>query len=117
LLAILTPEEEERFLPDMVGLRQLAPGFRLLDPTGLGPVDFARELAATDPEVILACWATPPLPTEVPPRLRYVCYLAGSVRRLVTRAQLERGLLVTNWGNSISRIVAECALFHTISCL
>jgi phosphoglycerate dehydrogenase-like enzyme len=80
-------------------------------------VDFARELAATDPEVILACWATPPLPTEVPPRLRYVCYLAGSVRRLVTRAQLERGLLVTNWGNSISRIVAECALFHTISCL
>ena len=65
----------------------------------------------------MACWKTPPLPATLPPRLRYVCYLCGSVRRLVSRAQLERGLLVTNWGGSISRIVAEWALFHILSCL
>jgi phosphoglycerate dehydrogenase-like enzyme len=39
------------------------------------------------------------------------------VKRLVTRAHLERGLLVTNWGGSISRTVAECALFHILACL
>ena len=52
-----------------------------------------------------------------PPRLRYVCYLCGSIRPLVSREQIERGLLVTNWGGSISRIVAEWALFHILACL
>jgi len=35
----------------------------------------------------------------------------------VTRAHLERGLLVTNWGGSISRVVAECALMMTLAAL
>ncbi len=119
LLAVLTPDEQAKFLPApaLAEVRALAPEFRLLDPTGLTPADFARELAAADPEVVLACWRTPSLPEKLPPRLRYVCYLTGGVRKLVTRGQLERGLLLTNWGSSISRTVAECALFHTLACL
>jgi len=119
LLVVATPEEREKFLPESVlaELRALATEFRLIDPTDLTAESFARELAATNPEVLVTCWRTPPLPTALPPRLRYVCYLAGSVKNLVTRAQLERGLLLTNWGGSISRTVAECALFHTLACL
>jgi phosphoglycerate dehydrogenase-like enzyme len=119
LLAVATPDERAKFLPESVlaELRTLAAEFRLLDPSGLSADAFAREITAANPEIILACWATPPLPAALPPRLRYVCYLTGSVKKLVTRAQLERGLLLTNWGGAISRTVAECALFHTLACL
>lgn len=119
LLAVLTPDEQRKFFPPALfdELRALAPEFRVIDPTGLDAAAFGREVAAANPEVIVACWATPSLPATLPPRLRYVCYLTGSVKRLATRAQLERGLQLTNWGHAISRIVAECALFHTLCCL
>ncbi len=119
LLAVLTPEEQAKFFSEAMfaELRAVAPEFRLLDPTGLTAEAFARELTATDPEVLVICWRTPAPLVTFPPRLRYVCYLAGSVKHLVTRMQLERGLLLTNWGNSISRTVAECAFFHTLACL
>jgi phosphoglycerate dehydrogenase-like enzyme len=119
LLAVLTPAEVREFLPEPLfgHLRDLASEFRLVDPTRLGEAAFVRELAATNPEILLGCWKTPLLPGVLPPRLRYVCHITGSVKRLVTRAHLERGLLVTNWGGSISRTVAECALFHILACL
>ncbi len=119
LLAAVAPAELNEFFPEPLQreLQALFPGHRPLDPTALDAVAFARELAAADPEVLLAGWKTPALPAVLPPRLRYVCYLAGSVKRLVTPAHLERGLLVTNWGDSISRTVAEAALFHILACL
>jgi phosphoglycerate dehydrogenase-like enzyme len=119
LLVVATPEEQARFLPAplFAELKSLAPEFHLLDPTGLTAEAFARAVTVANPEVMLTGWQTPALPAVLPPRLRYVCYLTGSVKRLVTRAQLERGLLLTNWGDSISRTVAECALFHTLACL
>lgn len=119
LLAVLTPREKENFLPDPLfsEIESLADEFRLIDPTGMSPETFVAEVAATNPDVLLGCWQMLPLPTELPPKLRYLCYLTGSVQRLVTRKQLEEGFLVTNWGSAISRTVAECALFHTLACL
>ena len=119
LLAVLTPSEQREFLPEPLfsQLRALAPVFHLLDPTGLTPADLARALATHDPEVLVACWKTPSLPAVLPPRLRYVCYITGSVKSLLTRDHLTGGLLVTNWGGSISRTVAEAALFHILACL
>ena len=119
LLAVLTPTELREFLPEplLTQVRALAPEFRLIDPLAMNEAAFSRELAAINPEVLLGCWKTPLLPATLPPRLRYVCYITGSVKRLVTRAHLERGLVVTNWGGSISRTVAECALFHILACL
>lgn len=119
LLAVFSPFEQQHFLAGNVlaDLRALTDEFRLIDPTGLTPESFAAELAATNPAVLLNGWSSPPLPAELPPRLRYMCYMTGSVRRLITRAQLERGFLVTNWGSAISRTVAECALLHTLACL
>ncbi|MFZ5494667.1 MAG: hydroxyacid dehydrogenase [Verrucomicrobiota bacterium] len=119
LLAALARPELHEFLPEpLLGeVRALAGSFTHCDIEGLSARQFHEALAAANPEVLLACWKTPALPAELPPNLRYVCYLCGSVRRLVTRRHLEQGLLVTNWGGSISRIVAEWALFHILSCL
>jgi phosphoglycerate dehydrogenase-like enzyme len=119
LLAVLTPAEQEDFLPGplFAEARGIAADFRLLNPDKMSEADFHRELAAANPEILLACWKTPLLPSPLPPRLRYICYLAGSPKKIITRAQIEGGLLVTNWGNSISRVVAECALLHILSCL
>jgi phosphoglycerate dehydrogenase-like enzyme len=119
VLALLTTEEVAHFLPEpmLAELRALCPGLHIRDPRTLAPGEYPRLLEEINPAVLLACWKTPRLPDEPPSRLRYICYLAGSVKSLVTRAHLERGLLVTNWGGSISRIVAEWALFHILSCL
>lgn len=119
LLAALTPQEVAEFLPGPLEteLRSLPAAFIGFDPLVASAEEFHRALAGANPEVLVTCWKTPPLPETLPPNLRYVCHLAGSIRRLVTRAHIERGLLVTNWGGSISRIVAEWALFHTLSCL
>jgi phosphoglycerate dehydrogenase-like enzyme len=119
LLAILSPDERGKFFSADAWreLESIATTFRVLDPTGRDAAALHREIAAIDPEILLAGWQTPSLPAVLPPRLRYVCYLTGSVRRLVTRGQIERGLVITNWGSAISRIVAECALFHTLACL
>jgi phosphoglycerate dehydrogenase-like enzyme len=107
------------FFPDPLWteVRLLATEFRHVDPTAISAEEIAREFQALDPEALIACWKTPPLPAVVPPRLRYVCYLTGSVRRLVSAAHLQRGLLLSNWGESISRVVAEGALFHVLACL
>lgn len=119
VLALLTAEEVRDFLPEPMWseLRALGDGFRHQDPLALDAAQTEQLLRELDPEVIVAAWKTRPLPQPLPPRLRYVCYLCGSVKKLVTRAQLEQGLLLTNWGGSISRIVAEWALFHVLCCL
>jgi phosphoglycerate dehydrogenase-like enzyme len=119
LLAVLTPTETREFLPEpLLGqVRALTSEFRLIDPTGMSEAKFEAELAAINPDVILGCWKTPTLPEKLPTRLRYVCYVTGSVKKLISRSHLERGLLVTNWGGSISRTVAEAALFHILACL
>lgn len=118
-LAALTAEELRDFLPAplLEEARALTASLTHWDTAGRTAAEFEAVLIAADPEVLLACWKTPPLPAVLPPRLRYVCYLCGSVRRLVTREQIERGLVVTNWGGSISRVVAEWALFHILACL
>jgi len=119
ILALITPEEFRDFLPGPLGaeLRGLGGQFHEHDPVPLDPAATEKLLADLNPEVLVAAWKTRPLPAALPPRLRYVCYLCGSVKKLVTRAQLEHGLVVTNWGGSISRIVAEWALFHVLCCL
>ncbi|SDS30799.1 hydroxyacid dehydrogenase [Opitutus sp. GAS368] len=119
LLAALCVQEIAEFLPEPLWgrLRALPGRFAHVDPASLSAAEFHRLLAAANPEVLVTCWKTPPLPERLPPNLRYVCHLAGSVKKLVTREQVAAGLIVSNWGGSISRIVAEWALFHILSCL
>jgi len=119
ILAMLTPLERRHFLPPEHEhtLNGLSEHIVIVDPTDLTPAQWNDLLHEHDPEVLIACWKTPPLPAKLPPSLRYLCYLAGSIKHLVTPAHLDQGLIVTNWGGSISRIVAEWTLFHILSCL
>jgi phosphoglycerate dehydrogenase-like enzyme len=118
-LAVLTPAERNGFLPEPLWseLEALTSRLQVVDGSAMSTEDLHRELAAFGPEVLITCWKTPPLPAELPGQLRYVCHLAGSVKHIVSRAHLDRGLLVTNWGSSISRVVAEGALLHILACL
>lgn len=66
-----------------------------------------------DPEVVISCWQTPGFSDDYassPNSLRYVCHLAGSVRNRVPRAMIERGVLISNWGNMVGHSVAEHAV-------
>ncbi|MGJ8654616.1 MAG: hydroxyacid dehydrogenase [Opitutaceae bacterium] len=71
-------------------------------------------LEEVKPEVLVSCWKTPTLPEDPAhpglSELKYLCHLGGSVRKLVPRSLIESGLVVTNWGSCISRVVAECGL-------
>lgn len=119
ILAALTAQEMQEFLPDplLPKVRGLTPRFAHLDTGLLDPTEFHHRLADANPDILLTCWKTPPLPAQLPPNLRYVCHLSGTVKKLFTRTHLAQGLIASNWGGSISRIVAEWALFHILSCL
>lgn len=81
--------------------------------------EWAQTLRDVDPDVILSGWSS----YRLPPghfgvsgnRLRYICHLTGQVRSKVDREELERGLIVTNWGNSIAPVVAEHALLLALA--
>lgn len=122
-LAALTPKEWADFFPDeqMEELRRLLPDFHSVNPVELSAAEWENLLGERQPEVLLSCWKTPSLPPSWPVGraggLRYVCHLSGSVRKLVPPGLIEDGLLVTNWGRSISRVVAECGLLLILGAL
>lgn len=123
LLAALNDHEWKDFLPDSLRreVQQLPYRFEKLPLPLQNCKKLPDYLLESGAEVLMSCWATPPLPEDLPVggegELRYVCHLAGSVKSLVPRSLIERGLKVTNWGGSVSRTVAECALLLILSAL
>jgi phosphoglycerate dehydrogenase-like enzyme len=121
LIAIID-SERQNFLPAPLidELLALLPTHRFTDPLALNADSWAALLAEFRPQLIITGRKTPMLPDDTAiggEGLRYVCHLAGSVKHLVRDAHLQRGLLVSNWGNSVSRVMAECGLFLTIAAL
>lgn len=122
-LIVLTAREQREFLPDTQFERLLAllPRHQIVDPLKLSAGEWPALLQEVRPEIIVSGWKTPPLPHDYPVGnmngLKYWCHLPGSVKKFVTEEHLAHGLRVSNWGNSISRVVAECGLFLTISAL
>lgn len=87
-------------------------------------LDATLEVAAiqqVNPEVLMTCWSTPPLPEKwllsAECNLRYVCHLTGSVRHFLPRSFIERGGRVTNWGDVPSIAVAEHAVLLALAAL
>ena len=119
LVLALAPQEIREFLPEpLIGrLLAMAETVHIVDPSIEMDATFPARLGFIQPDVLVACWRTPFLPYPPVASLRYVCYLAGSVRKLVSRAHLEDGLTVTNWSGSISRVVAEGTLSLVLNCL
>jgi len=123
VLSALNEHEKKDFFPEDLWsqLNKLPYRFEHLPLPLTNCKQLPDHLAETGAEVLISCWSTPPLPEDFPVggegRLNYVCHLAGSVKNLVPRKLIERGLKVTNWGGSISRTVSECALLLILSVL
>ncbi len=83
--------------------------------------EWERTLRNTRPEVLIVAWAVPALPTgyldEPDCPVRYICFLTGSVRRIAPRSFIERGGLITNWGDETAPMVAEHALLLLLAAL
>lgn len=122
-LICLNDIEMKTFLPDgrLEKAKSLMNTSRIVDPASLSSEDdWLKVLGEFNPEILMAGWKTPALPEnleEVAPRLKYVCYLPGSIRKLVPRSAIENGLMVTSWSSSISRTISECALLLVLSCM
>lgn len=110
ILLALNDEEMALFFPDGFDMPETD-----ITYCGIGcdPQAFENRLRQTDPELVVTSWSTPPFQDgwlDCLPSLRYVCHTSGSVRNLLPRSFLERGVIVTNWGNQVARCVAEHAL-------
>lgn len=102
-------------------LETLLPGFRRIHLPLTHPEDWAQLWREDPAEILVSAWQTPSLNGTITSAdlksLRYICYLAGSVRKLVPRELVEQGRIITNWGDSIAATVAECTLMLTLMAL
>jgi len=102
-------------------LEKLLPGYQRIPLPLAGLKDWEQLWRGSPADILISAWQTPSLnstlqPVDLKP-LRYVCHLAGTIRKLVPRELIEQGLVVTNWGGSISATVAECTLMLTLMAL
>mgnify|MGYP001304176581 FL=1 len=95
------------------GLNPLPHGAFWPGPGHTPPALLAETLSAVD--VLVTGWGTPPLaqleawhPDRLP--LRLVAHTAGTVKQILPRAALERGLVVTHANESLAEAVAEFTL-------
>ena len=116
-IVALSKRELALFMPGSLQsqLRELLPAAHWIDPLTT-PSDWNGLLAQANPEIVLSGWHTPSVSIDST-ALRYVCHIAGSVRRHVARGLLERGVQVSNWGEIVSETVAEGALSLTLAAL
>jgi phosphoglycerate dehydrogenase-like enzyme len=117
IFAHLGAAQRDVFLPPDIEeeMKALTDDYEWQEMPDCTDAEFNEELFRRNPEVLVGGWATPRLPHPLPSNLRYVLYVSGSVKNIVSRQHLEEGLVITNWGNSISRIVAEAALMHILN--
>lgn len=122
-LIVMTPFEIETFLVGgrLETLKELMAPCRVVDAESFAEDSWLELLKEANPRILVAGWKTPALPAttlkEIAPGLEYICYMPGSIRKLVPRELIEEGVLVTNWSSSISRTVAECALLLCLACM
>ncbi|MCX7590917.1 MAG: hydroxyacid dehydrogenase [Kiritimatiellae bacterium] len=82
--------------------------------------EYLRAVAEARAEIIMTGWGSPlltPAILDANPQVKYVVNLTGELKRYVHRKCLERGLLVTNWGDIPAPVVAEAALMMTLASL
>lgn len=122
-IVALSDAEVADFFPGSMWneLEALLPGYRRVRLPLANPAEWLQLWKESPAQILVSAWQTPPLNGPLHPdhlqKLRYVCYLAGSVRKLVPRDLVGRGVLVTNWGNSIAATVAECTLMLILMAL
>ncbi|NDV62264.1 hydroxyacid dehydrogenase [Puniceicoccales bacterium CK1056] len=120
---ILDPWEYSSFIPKHIlqKLEEISDDIHFAEASSFqGEDEWKAWLKEIRPEIILTGWMTPSLPEDCLkeiPELNYMCHLVGSVKGTVSDDLIAEGLIVTNWGHSISRTVAECGLMLAIGAL
>ena len=119
VMVALSAGRADEFFPRDLSKRlaDLAADVRLFHPEQNTAHQWKNELNGYRPNVLVSGWGTPAPPCWPEPELEYLCHLTGEIRHLVSRQLIERGLIVTNWGSSISRTVAECTLMLMLCAL
>jgi phosphoglycerate dehydrogenase-like enzyme len=116
IVVALTGKERRRFLGGTVPVGAMWPA-----DSELSIEAWEKFLRRSEPTVLMTGWNTPPLPAawlasrDCP--LRYVCHVAGSVRKLLPRSFIENHGLVTNWGGFAGQFAAEHALLLALAAL
>ncbi|MBC2595448.1 hydroxyacid dehydrogenase [Ruficoccus amylovorans] len=116
LLVVLSESEKQDFLPLPLWERLcgLAPDLTWMTPQEVEERGWESVFSSIKPKILVTGWRTPPLPDDGifarESGLEYLCHLPGSVRKLIPEVWIANGLVVSNWGNSISHVVAECGL-------
>jgi phosphoglycerate dehydrogenase-like enzyme len=117
ILIALSEQERRLFFTEDISNKY--PGIEYADMRGAGRETWNRLLDKIQPSVLVTGWSTPALDTahtlQAGGSVDYVCHVAGSVRHIVTRAHIDAGLKVTNWGTLIAPQVAEHALLTILA--
>lgn len=119
IIACVNPEMRRCFLEEPLAARAWPFGIEYVEGSA-GAEGLVRSLRNSKSHVLMTCWGVPKVPADLrrqAPDLKYICHLCGEVRQWLPRQVLEDGLILTNWGPSISRSVAECTLLQILSCL
>lgn len=107
VVVALTNARSADYLPGRCGIDQGRTGYRRLQLPLAATRRLGRRCGATHRPILRSYKQTPSLSFPHPASRsgipRYVCYLAGSLRTLVSTLIEGEGTLVTNWGGSISR--------------
>lgn len=120
ITVVLAGWEEASFMPEPVKERLSSISDNVVYFDSLKFEDGAavvEQLKASEPEILISAWTMPKLQEdtlEQVPSLKYLCHFAGSIKGTVPDVLLEKGLLVTNWGHSVARTVAETGLMLAI---
>ena len=115
----LDADEFEKFIAP--NLRSKTWDFELdrVDPE-LGTPAIIERLKENQAQVLISGWETPKLPEDMltqVPSFRYVSHVCGALGWFFPRALLEQGVLVTNWGSTISHTIAEHCVLQVLSAL
>lgn len=121
LVFALDKDSQTRFRAGLDPAGFAGADIRWLVMEGLTEEGWRQELRTLNPTVLVTGWRSRRIPQGYLPAeecaLRYVCHLTGSVREVVPRELIERGLLVTNWGSAISHTIAEHAMLLVLAAL
>lgn len=115
---MLSGEEEKEFFSPTLQEKAMT-RFGGLRPQFTRPEEGWAKLEGA--RVLVAAWSLQNLPLSLLASrggsLEYLCLMVGSPKRAITREHLEEGLLVTNWGDTVSFTVAEAALMLALAAL
>ncbi|MEX0321586.1 MAG: hydroxyacid dehydrogenase [Puniceicoccaceae bacterium] len=120
ITVVLAGWEEKTFMPQAVKdrLSSISDQIVYLDSLKFNDgAEVVEQLKKTEPEILISAWTMPKLTDdtlEQVPSLKYLCFFAGSIKGTVPDVLLEKGLIVTNWGHSVARTVAETGLMLAI---